>query len=122
MSASNTKLNFDTPTPTTFELLFAQTGGRLNPRLAEACELWGISAKTYRNRKSLGTEPFLAYGYPMRVDLRDLASAIDANRAGAKAAPRIVASASAPKKRGRPTKAEQARRVADELHRGVQQL
>lgn len=98
-------------TPTTFELLFAKTGGRLNPRLAEACELWGISAKTYRNRKSLGTEPFAAYGHPMRVDLRDLAAAIDANRAGAKAAPRIVPPA--PKKRGRPTKAEQARRAQE---------
>lgn len=98
-------------TPTTFELLLAQTGGRFSVKLEEACSLFdGTSAKSYRNKKSLGREPFPSFGHPLHVDLRDLADAIDARRAGAKAATR--ATPQAPKKRGRPTKAEQARRAA----------
>ncbi|OZA32051.1 MAG: hypothetical protein B7X82_14490 [Hydrogenophilales bacterium 17-64-65] len=100
-------------TTTTLALLLAQVSGRLSIKLDEACALFdGTTAKSYRNKKSLGREPFPSFGHPLHVDLRDVAAAIDARRAGAKAAPRVVASASAPKKRGRPTKAEAARRSA----------
>lgn len=101
MLASNT---------TTIEILLAKTGGRLSLKLDEACALFdGTSAKSYRNKKSLGRAPFPSFGHPLHVDLRDLAAAIDARRAGAKAAPRVMPPP--PKKRGRPTKAEQARRA-----------
>lgn len=97
--------------PTTLELLLAQTGGRISVKLEEACSLFdGTTTKSYRNKKSLGREPFPSFGHPLHVDLRDLADAIDARRAGARNTPRV--SLQRPRHRGRPTKAEQARRAA----------
>ncbi len=96
---------------TTLDLLLAKTGGRFSIKLDEACALFdGTTAKSYRNKKSLGREPFPSYGHPLHVDLRDLADAIDARRAGAKNAPKVTPQP--PKRRGRPTKREQAARAA----------
>lgn len=96
---------------TTLDILLAKTGGRLSVKLDEACLLFdGTTAKSYRNKKSLGREPFPSFGHPLHVDLRDLADAIDARRAGARSVQRVIPQP--PKKRGRPTKREQAARAA----------
>lgn len=105
--------------PTTLELLLAQTGGRFSVKLEEACSLFdGTTAKSYRNKKSLGREPFPSFGHPLHVDLRDLADAIDARRDGVRKTPRV--SPPPPRRRGRPTKAEQARRAAAAASGGAQ--
>lgn len=106
-------------TRTTLDFLLSQTGGRIQIPLAEACAIAGTTEKTYRNLKWLGAAPFPASARPARVDVRDLAAFFDARRAGAafhappakpRATPRTPGEA--PRRRGRPTKAEQAARAA----------
>lgn len=92
--------------PTTLELLLARFGGRHIISLAEACAIFHIDVKTYRNYRSQNRAPFPAFGRPLRVDLRDIAQALDELRARdipAAVAPAAPAAA-ARRGRGRPRK------------------